>query len=553
MADKGWPFREPEIFEAIDGNRVPCPPGFVQGGGAWGCLQSHRQVLERAIHDGVNRLLVLEDDLCMRPGFVADVERFLREVPEDWDQLMLGGQHCSPAKPAKPGIVRCGGPQGCQRTHAYAIRGKFLRDLYAHWCRPGEAGHCDWSMGPLQERYKVYAPDPFVFGQDRSHSDIAGGMQAKRFWLAASGKEPLLLLRCSREIVVSLRSRGIHTGHSRDPRTDIDVGLAKIFMAPGAPPAAYYAGLKSWLWELQGECASDETLTLGVWHPDANITMEMLQASWGGPIAEIVAATADEAWIKTQAFLSRVKTNGPVPDAPAPSRINPLKIFYHIACMSNWQEVVGEQVRLLAHVGLKHVTACVLGNEGQAAWCKTQANKAGIILDIAARTNDLAQYEHPTLCLIHEWATKCTDNAAALYLHTKGVGTPDCKHKKHWRRVMQRHVVADWRENLGRLQMLDAVGVDWVDGEMPHFSGNFWMARRDWLARLPNPKDWLHRRDPDKHTVGGHPWRRMHAEFWIGAAQYPRVESFCGRNLTLWQGPDVFKMPIAVDGFSYGD
>jgi GR25 family glycosyltransferase involved in LPS biosynthesis len=54
-----WPFKEPQIFEAIDGGsgRVPCPAFFKQGGGAWGCRQSHISVLERAIQDGVRHLL----------------------------------------------------------------------------------------------------------------------------------------------------------------------------------------------------------------------------------------------------------------------------------------------------------------------------------------------------------------------------------------------------------------------------------------------------------------------------------------------------------------
>ena len=58
-----WPFKQPEIFEAVDGLIATPPPHWQAGPGAWGCLQSHYQILRRAIKDGVNRLLVLEDDV----------------------------------------------------------------------------------------------------------------------------------------------------------------------------------------------------------------------------------------------------------------------------------------------------------------------------------------------------------------------------------------------------------------------------------------------------------------------------------------------------------
>jgi hypothetical protein len=119
IAGCNWPFIAPTVFEAIDGNQVPVPDKWSAGGGAWGCMQSHRQILERAIQDDVNALLVLEDDACFQTNFRAAVERFLATVPSDWDQLMLGGQHMIPPEPVALGVVRC---LNCQRTHSYAIQ-----------------------------------------------------------------------------------------------------------------------------------------------------------------------------------------------------------------------------------------------------------------------------------------------------------------------------------------------------------------------------------------------------------------------------------------------
>lgn len=279
IAGCDWPFPEPQLFEAVDGDAVPCPEGWGAGGGAWGCMQSHRQVLERAIMDGVDRLLVLEDDACFRPTFRVEVERFLADVPADWDQLMLGGQHITPPAPVRPGVVRC---TNCQRTHAYAVRGRYLRDLYRRWC--GTSGHCDHVMGPFQRGYRVYAPDPFVVGQGRSRSDISGTLNPAKFWVPPTPDEPVYLLRVPRGVVVDLRRRGVHTGYDRDPATDLDRGLIKAFADPDPVPA-----LSAWVEMIMWEVASGNGRVGAVWHPAA--TPEALRAATRREVVEVVAET----------------------------------------------------------------------------------------------------------------------------------------------------------------------------------------------------------------------------------------------------------------------
>lgn len=177
-----WPFAAAEVFEAVDGARLPMPHAWADGPGAWGCLQSHRQVLERAIMAGVESLLILEDDAEPAPHFRPRVERFLAAVPEDWQGLMLGGQHVGRAAPPSiaSGVVRV---QHCHRTHAYAVRGEYMRALYQHWV--STAGHCDHRAGELQPRWRVYAPDPFLIGQALGKSDISNKVERLRFWAGA--------------------------------------------------------------------------------------------------------------------------------------------------------------------------------------------------------------------------------------------------------------------------------------------------------------------------------------------------------------------------------
>ena len=297
VAGCDWPFAEPTLFEAVDGNAVPVPETWRAGGGAWGCMQSHRQILERAIMDGVGTLLVLEDDVCFRPDFQQEAARFLAAVPSDWDQLMLGGQHMAPPEPVVPGVVRC---VNCQRTHAYAIRGRFLRDLYRRWC--SASGHCDHIMGPMQRDYRVYAPDPFLVGQAPGPSDISGARNPAKFWVPPAADDPVVLVRGPRPVVAALRQRGLHTGYDRDPATGIDRGLIKAFAAPDPRVA-----LASWVETIAWEVASGNGRVGAVWHPAA--TPEVLRAAAGRPVREIDAPTVEVG----MAALPELDLDGPPP------------------------------------------------------------------------------------------------------------------------------------------------------------------------------------------------------------------------------------------------
>ena len=278
--EKGWKLPEPIIFEAIDGNKVGTPDFYTAGGGAFGCRQSHISVLERAVMDDVNSLLVLEDDVTWHTGAWEQLETFLNTVPDDWQQLMLGGQHIQSAESIAPGVSRC---LNTQRTHAYAIRGGAIKDLLRLWYKCNS--HIDHIMGGWQAGYRVYSPEPFIFGQDRGQSDISGANNPAKFWVAPSNDTPVIHLTASKEVTRELRGYGLHTGYDRCPITEYDKGLIEVAANPTAN------NLKHWLDVILWEAASEENTISTVWHPA--ISPQLLKQVWNNVIEVTGNSAAD--------------------------------------------------------------------------------------------------------------------------------------------------------------------------------------------------------------------------------------------------------------------
>ncbi len=228
-------------------------------------------------------------------------------------------------------------------------------------------------------------------------------------------------------------------------------------------------------------------------------------------------------------------------------------VYYHVAAMNTWRTVVREQFKLLAHVGLTDdVTVGLLGDVEDGETVTALAAAAGVSVTIAFRQPELALAEMPTISLLHAACRRRPAGPPVLYMHTKGVSRPSERIVVAWRRLMQRHVVAGWRDNLPLLDNADLVGVDWTESTIrPHFSGNFWMARADWIAKLDPPSVYRLSQPPDL-IWGGEPWRnRMFCETWVASRPGHRVVSLACKNVRLTTGPAVYDYDSTIPGFQY--
>lgn len=190
LSEVGWPFRQVERFRAIDGSRVRPPAWWRAGRGAWGCHRSHLQLIEQALMDDLDTLLILEDDAFFQSDLRERAQAFLTMVPDDWQQIYLGGQHlyqrCQPPIRINEQVVI---PYNVNRTHAFALhrRGmelvyRWLNDYEKHIQHPRH--HVDHRLGALHATrgIKVYAPCNWIAGQFESHSNIKGKVMPTRLW-----------------------------------------------------------------------------------------------------------------------------------------------------------------------------------------------------------------------------------------------------------------------------------------------------------------------------------------------------------------------------------
>ena len=172
------------VFEAVDAHRCPPPEWWRGPAGAWGCYRSHQRIIEEALADELDRVIVFEDDATFAEGFEILLAGTMSALPADWGQLYLGGQHLRPAEAVNDVLVR---GVNVNRTHAYAARGgERMRELYRH-LHAGDhwrgKHHIDHHYGRLHsQRWPAYAPREWMCGQADGKSDISGRQDPERWW-----------------------------------------------------------------------------------------------------------------------------------------------------------------------------------------------------------------------------------------------------------------------------------------------------------------------------------------------------------------------------------
>lgn len=194
IQEVGWPFKPVQFVPAVDGKLCQRPEWWRGGGGAWGCYRTHVSLMEACLNEGVESVLLLEDDALFPRDFVERAREFLSAVPEDWGMIYLGGQHLKVGRQSPTEVEGTNGlvyvPYNVNRTHAFGLRGRTMTKVYRHCCRTDwtTAHHIDHHLGRLHQRREdpVYVPSEWLVAQAAGRSNVSGRNPDDRWFNHAS-------------------------------------------------------------------------------------------------------------------------------------------------------------------------------------------------------------------------------------------------------------------------------------------------------------------------------------------------------------------------------
>jgi hypothetical protein len=235
------------------------------------------------------------------------------------------------------------------------------------------------------------------------------------------------------------------------------------------------------------------------------------------------------------------------------TNIRHLAVFYHCRISGGTAKINGgqtpikpefgqalfkEQIQAMVESGLyanAHEVFIGLNGEGRdAAFVDHNMPEGCKMLVHGERSESLL----PTFHFIQDWLPG-HDDWFVCFFHTKGVTHPGDAFVTNWRKIMERHVIWNWRRCVGDLESgMDTVGAGWItpenhpawavgdtwmpkerrnkDGSLPPFWGGvFWWATAKYLIGLPK----IEVLEPKERSDWSEP------EWWLGRGK-PKVKDY---------------------------
>lgn len=208
-------------------------------------------------------------------------------------------------------------------------------------------------------------------------------------------------------------------------------------------------------------------------------------------------------------------------------------IYYHIFTITNWLDIVKEQMDLIEKSNL----------------LENSIIRVGVLYNNVDLVNEVKEFfknyrnieflffkpntgfgESETLSMLKEYATECEENYNVLYIHAKGVtqyGSVRELPVKKWRNMMEYFLIEKWIDCVNKLdEGYDCCGVNYqnhagnIRGKIELikiYNGNFFWTKTDYVKKL------------DKSILFEH---RYSCENWITSSN-PNAYSFYNTPITI--------------------
>lgn len=154
-----------ERFSAIDGttsNNIKLLAGEI------GVLQSHLEIVKKCKKEGLNNVLIMEDDVYFSDE-ILKLDEYMASVPEDWEFIYFGGNHVYGTPPVlvNDKIIKLNYTVALQ---CVAINGSIFDVIEK--ILPKMQKQVDVYYAELQKTFNVYGFHPNMAKQTAGFSDI---------------------------------------------------------------------------------------------------------------------------------------------------------------------------------------------------------------------------------------------------------------------------------------------------------------------------------------------------------------------------------------------
>jgi glycosyl transferase family 25 len=149
--------------------------------GAIGCSMSHLKLLQTAIFNNFEHILIVEDDIkFLDPSlFKTQFNKFIEAHGNNWDVLLFAGNNMPPYKKIDDTCIKV---SSCQTTTGYLVNGHYIKTLMQNvkqgltnlLNRPND--HAQFAIDKfwfsLQQKDKWFLITPLTVVQREDYSDI---------------------------------------------------------------------------------------------------------------------------------------------------------------------------------------------------------------------------------------------------------------------------------------------------------------------------------------------------------------------------------------------